>query len=637
MSSTPVRIVTRDIDGNFIEVDSSNPLPITDTGGGGNVVITGPLGQTTKAGSLPVTIASDQDNLAVNLNSGLGTAITETGGSLNVNLTGGSLGLSESSDSILVYGNDGATNRVIKTDASGELQVDVLSQPALSDSTDSVSIGDGTDTLGVNADGSIDVAIVNPTGQTTKANSIPVTLASDEDNVEVNLNDGAGTSLTSTGNALDVNLASPLGQDVMASSLPVTISSDQSPLSINDTTPINTQLGDSPSIDAFARARVSESFTLFDSKQIFDNQPLLWDDSEVSGGGTTSVHSVNEAATTISVGASTAGKRVRQTFRSFNYQPGKSQMILMTFSEMGTLAGITKEAGQFNDNNGLFFRSDEGTASFCRRTFVTGAAVTTVVNQASWNIDTMDGAGSSGITLDFDLSQIFIFDYEWLGVGRVRMGFVIDGLPVYAHEFLNANNLGLVYMSTPNLPLRYSIENDGTGAADDFMQICSTVISEGGQQEVGTLRYTSTAGTHVDANAANTLYAIVGIKLKAGAIGATVQITDVSLLTETSDNFEWILMWNPVVAGTFTYTDIANSAIQEATGATANTVTGGTQIAGGFASVSAGNAGAISSQVNTILALGATIAGVVDTMVLCARPLSSNADIQGGVNWRELS
>ena len=39
--------------------------------------------------------------------------------------------INEANDSILVYGNDGTTNRKIKTDANGELQVDVLSMPAI--------------------------------------------------------------------------------------------------------------------------------------------------------------------------------------------------------------------------------------------------------------------------------------------------------------------------------------------------------------------------------------------------------------------------------------------------------------------------------------------------------------------------
>lgn len=56
--------------------------------------------------------------------------------------------ISEANDSILVYGWDGTTNRKIKTDAAGELQVDILSLPN--------------------------------EGQQTMANSISVTLASNQ-------------------------------------------------------------------------------------------------------------------------------------------------------------------------------------------------------------------------------------------------------------------------------------------------------------------------------------------------------------------------------------------------------------------------------------------------------------------------
>jgi len=59
--------------------------------------------------------------------------------------------------------------------------------------------------------------------------------------------------------------------------------------------------GDTPSIDAFARLRVSAPHTLFDSKQIHDNLPRRWDDQEVSGSGTTSTYNTNEASTTMGV------------------------------------------------------------------------------------------------------------------------------------------------------------------------------------------------------------------------------------------------------------------------------------------------------------------------------------------------
>ena len=389
--------------------------------------------------------------------------------------------------------------------------------------------------------------------------------------------------------------------------------------------------------DAFGRGRVSEPLTLFDSKQLHDAQPLFWDDQEVSGSGTGSSHDPDTAMTTISVSATTAGKRVRQTFMRFNYQPGKSQLIFMTgvVSTSGGGTGITRAMGVFDDNDGIFFRDNEGTVEACIRTSTSGSAVDNCVSQASWNLDKLDGSGLSGKTLDATKSQISVTDFEWLGVGRVRVGFVIDGEVIYVHEFNHANIDPLVYMSTPNLPLRYMIENDGTGAASSLGHICSTVISEGGQQNTGTLRYASTSGTHVDANAADTLYALIGMRLKTTHLDAVVDLVSASVVNEQSQDFEWVICWNPTVAGTFTYSDATNSAVQVATGATANTVTNCTGIDGGFVK-SGNNAGDVLAGLQNAKRLGAAIDGTRDTIVLAGRPLGSNADLQASMTRREL-
>lgn len=394
---------------------------------------------------------------------------------------------------------------------------------------------------------------------------------------------------------------------------------------------------DSPSIDAFFRWRVSNPSTIFDSKQIYDDAPLFWDDIETVGAGTGSSHSTATASTTISVSNTTVGTRVRQTFMRFNYQPGKSQLVIMTgvLDASGGGTGISQRIGYFDDDNGLFFENDEGTVKVVVRTKTSGSVVNNKTTQASWNLDTMDGNGSSGITLDFTKTQIFIIDFEWLSVGRVRFGFIVAGKIIYCHQSLNANTLTVPYMSTPNLPLRYEIANDGNGGVATLNHICSTVIAEGGTEDLGILRYKSTGGTHVDANVADTIYALVGIKLKSTHVSCTVKLVSFSVVAETDDDFEWLIILNPTVAGVFTYGNETNSCIQTATGATANTVTGGTVIDGGFVNASKTGAGT-AGELKNALRLGSKIDGTVDEIVLCVRPLSANADVQGSLTWREL-
>ncbi len=398
---------------------------------------------------------------------------------------------------------------------------------------------------------------------------------------------------------------------------------------------------DSTGADAFGRLRVSQPLTIFDSKQIFDNQPMFWDEELESGAGITAAHSVNTASTVITSTVDTAGLFTRQTFMRFNYQPGKSMLIYMTatLDRSGGGTGTQRRLGYFDDNNGLFFEDDAGTIKVVRRTKVTGSVVDNKVAQTSWNHDVMDGTGPSGITVDWTKAQIFFIDFEWLSVGRVRMGLKIHGQIYLVHEFLNANVLATAYMSTPNLPVRFQVETQATSAASTIECICSSIMSEGGMQDLGVLRYKSTEGTHVDMATENIIYAIVGIRLKVTHLGATISIVDVTIAEHVgSKDFEWILIFNPTVADTFTYGAETNSAIETALGVTANTVTGGTIFAGGFASSAQKGGVTSSSEIENALRLGADISDNVDEIVLCARPVggSTNIDVEGSISWREV-
>ncbi len=399
---------------------------------------------------------------------------------------------------------------------------------------------------------------------------------------------------------------------------------------------------DSTSIDSFGRWRVSNPSTIFDSKQVFDNQPLFWDEELEAGAGITSAHSTDTASTVITSSLNTAGTFTRQTFMRFNYQPGKSQQAMMTgiLDRSGGGTGVERRIGLFDDDNGLFFEDNAGTIGVTRRTNVTGTPVDNTVAQASWNVDVMDGTGPSGITVDWTKFQIFFIDFEWLGAGRVRMCLVVEGEIHVVHQFLGANVLDKVYMSTPNLPVRYQMITTGASPVSTMEAGCSTVASEGGVQNTGILRYKSTEGTHIDAATENTIYAIVGIRLKSTHLGATVTIESISLDEHVgAKKYEWMLIFNPTVADVFTYGAETNSAIESATGATANTVTGGTIITGGMASNDRFGGITLSSAIPNALRLGADISNNVDEIVLCIRPIGgdTNLDIEGSITWREES
>jgi len=396
------------------------------------------------------------------------------------------------------------------------------------------------------------------------------------------------------------------------------------------------EYGDTPAIDAFDRLRTSEPFTLFDSKQLHDKQPLFW--GEKIGGSATSVHSSANSEVKMSVTADSGDYVIRQTKQRFNYQPGKSQEILMTFhSPQAT--GITSRIGLFDDDgtgdnltpgNGIFFECD-GALSW---NIAKDGTITETVAQSSWNVDPLDGTGKSGNTLDMTSAQIMIMDFEWLGVGRVRVGFVIDGLIFYCHYFNHANDPAFtsVYMSTPNLPLRYSIETDGT-TASHVDHICSTVMSEGGVEKTGVLRGVDMGDSLTTGYTTGSSYALVGIRLKDAYKDISVIPVSVPIVLGSSDTYKWTLQLNPTVAGTFTYGDLADSAIQYATGTTSNTITPGLILAtGGGSTATRASAG----ELETALRIGSNIAGTQDELVLVLTPLSTNVSAWGGFNFREL-
>ena len=153
-----------------------------------------------------------------------------------------------------------------------------------------------------------------------------------------------------------------------------------------------------------------------------------------------------------------------------------------------------------------------------------GAVVERRVAQSDWSFDTYDGNGYSAQSsnaehrsgIDVSKTNILWFDIEWLGVGDVRCGFVVDGTMKTAHIFHNDNVNTLPYMTTASLPLRYEIKNVGTTASSSTLrQICSTVISEGGYQLAGLQQGIGTPiTTPYTLTTAGTYYPLVSLRLK---------------------------------------------------------------------------------------------------------------------------
>jgi hypothetical protein len=153
----------------------------------------------------------------------------------------------------------------------------------------------------------------------------------------------------------------------------------------------------------------------------------------------------------------------------------------MTFA-LGAAPGanVTQRVGYFDASDGIYLERTAAGARIVLRSS-TGAGTQTV-EQVDWD-DPM-GANNhshSNKTLDLTKNQILVIDFQWLGVGMVRVGFDIDGEIFWVHSFKNANTTLVVpYMRTGSLPVRYEIRNTAAGAAGTLKAICASVATEGG-------------------------------------------------------------------------------------------------------------------------------------------------------------
>ena len=343
------------------------------------------------------------------------------------------------------------------------------------------------------------------------------------------------------------------------------------------------------SLDAFGRLRVSNPLTLFDSSHRYrDNN--LWSTATASGG--TAVFNANEGLVDLNVTTTSGSKVYRETTKVFSYQPGKSLLVMNSFVLEPAKANLRQRVGYFGDANGMYLELDGvggSVLSLVERSSVSGAVTETRVTQANWNTDPMNGLGPSGITLDISKAQILWMDIEWLGLGTVRMGFVIDGKFIICHQFHHANLITSTYITTASLPLRYEIENTGATASSSVLkQICSTVLSEGGyelrglQQGIGT-----PIATPYNLTLASTYYPLVSLRLKASPnrLDGIAILTALSIMGITNNaDYNWrIVASGTTTGGTWTSAGIDSAVEYNITG---TSFTGGRILAQGFTSAS---------------------------------------------------
>jgi len=389
------------------------------------------------------------------------------------------------------------------------------------------------------------------------------------------------------------------------------------PIGSNSSTPVNVAIGGT-NTDAFGRLRVSQPYTLFDSSNRYaiDNQ---FNTSTATGGSTT--YLPNESSVSLSVTTSSGSEVVRQSYRSMPYQPGKGLLVLATFVMNTAKANLRQRVGYFSTDNGVYLEQNGSGITFVVRTSTSGSVDNSrFVAKANWNGDKLDGTGASGITLDLTKTQILFIDFEWLGVGSVRCGFVINGQFIVAHTFHNSNIQTSVYMTTAILPVRYEITNIGTVASSSAMkQICSSVMSEGGYEVVSA--ELAARRTNVLTTISTTFLPLLSIRLNSSRLGAVVLPNRVAALPTTNQNYEVALIRNATLTGASYVTGSFDNVDYDVS---ATAMTGGLILQSDYITSSAQGRATLTAPTgyNFDLQLGVSLAGVSDVLTVAIRTVS---------------
>jgi len=391
--------------------------------------------------------------------------------------------------------------------------------------------------------------------------------------------------------------------------------------------------------DAFGRLRVSNPYTLFESSHRYvDNGE--WVESTAAGGS--SAFNADAGLIDMTVTTASGSQVLRETKKVFNYQPGKSLLAILSFNFEEAKNNLRQRIGYFGAENGLYLElNSTNEPSFVKRSSVTGSLVNTEVSKTDWNIDTLDGNGPSGITLDLSKVQIVWFDFEWLGSGTVRCGFVIDGVFIHCHSFQHANVTSGTYMTTACLPVRVELTNtDTTASSSTLKQICTTVISEGGYEIRGNAAEAKLPiGSPRDLTVASTVYPLISLRLKSTRLDGIAILDSLNVLGITNNaNYCWEIVQGGTTSGGTWVTNSSSSLVEYNITATSYSLGAGEVLTAGYTVGS--NQGSATAELHrdNLFEFQLERNSFTSTpieLILVASSDSAGADVLASLGWQE--
>lgn len=389
-----------------------------------------------------------------------------------------------------------------------------------------------------------------------------------------------------------------------------------------------------PNVDLFSRLRTSNLNLIFSSQPIFDALPGAWE-SITSSVVQTITHVSNEGAVALAIDDVENSFAYCQTKRYWRCVPGQNQQVFMSFLFKTPETNLIQRVGYFDDNDGVFLAASGSDLKMVRRSSASGALVETEVTQATWNIDSFDGNGPSSLTLDVTKVQTIVFDVQWLASGTIRVGFVVNGQIIYAHEFALSNSSNLPFVKSMNLPLRYEIRNIGgaTTGASTIKQYISSIFCEGDKEKT----FLSSIDKDVSPySATTTLTSLLSLRLRSTHNHLFVEPESIFLVNggnfATAGILHWKLLLNPTTGSALEWFN-AGPTSEYSTGNVAITHTTSSVLGSGYVYISS-SAKTYLKDINLGISSGSILTGDRDFLCLAVQVTNDTTNCLGSFGYR---
>lgn len=211
----------------------------------------------------------------------------------------------------------------------------------------------------------------------------------------------------------------------------------------------------------FDELRVSRKTPVIELTSVYGVSALR-DIVTVNGGGTVTNNSTEYVVTTTAGGADFA---ILDSAERGRYEPGYAcEAGIGIRQPVAPTGNQFARWGLYDSQNGAFFGNNSaGVFVAVRR-----GGADTVIPQASWNVDPLNGTGPSGATLNLAKGNIFQIVFTWYGYGIIEFRVVLPNPTTGAQEVVTVhrfNPVGQTSFLDPDLPLRAEVNNNGTGSA----------------------------------------------------------------------------------------------------------------------------------------------------------------------------